>query len=179
MGFEIYSPTREVSSDLRGKASIEVVTVMEDTSECRVTRRTPLQPILEGDIAANIAYERNRKPKFVVRGDFDLNYDGVIDYNGLEEVTALIQQWGGQVVDDLDESVDYVVIGLPPSVPAAATEQRASELTRAQATQKELEKSRFRALVERAQKMFIPVVTQNQFLYLIGYAGSTTVASHQ
>jgi len=179
MGFEVYSPTQEVSNDLRGKASIEVVTVMEDTSECRVTRRTALQPILEGDIAVNIAYERNRKPKFVVRGDFDLNYDGVIDYNGVEEATALIQQWGGQVVEDLDESVDYVVIGLPPSVPGAAAEERASDLTRAQAQQKELEKGRFRALVERAQKMFIPVITQNQFLYLIGHAGSTTVAPRQ
>jgi hypothetical protein len=179
MGFEVYAPTQEVSNDLRGKASIEVVTVMEDTSECRVTRRTALQPILEGDIAVNIAYERNRKPKFVVRGDFDLNYDGIIDYNGVEEVTALIQQWGGQVADDLDESVDYVVIGLPPSVPTAAAEEGASALTRAQATQKELEKSRFRAVVERAQKMFIPVITQNQFLYLIGYAGGTTVAQRE
>jgi hypothetical protein len=179
MGFEVYSPTQEVPSDLRGKASIEVVTVMEDTSECRVTRRTSLQPILEGDIVANIAYERNRKPKFVVRGDFDLNYDGVIDYNGVEEVTALIQQWGGQVVDELDESVDYVVVGLPPTVPTAAAEEHASEVTRAQAQQRELERSRFRALVERAQKMFIPVITQNQFLYLIGYAGGTTVAQRQ
>jgi hypothetical protein len=179
MGFEIYSPNREPSADLRGKASIEVVTAMEDTSECRVTRRTPLEPILEGDIVVNIAYERNRKPKFVLRGDFDLNYDGVIDYNGVEEVTALIRQWGGEVVDDVDEAVDYVVIGLPPSAPSGATGEKASAVVREEAQQKELERGRFRALVERAQKMFIPVITQNQFLYLIGYAGDTTVAQRQ
>jgi len=179
MGFEVYSPNREASSDLRGKASLEVVTVMEDTAECRVTRRTPLQPILEADIVVNIAYERNRAPKFVVRGDFDLNYDGVIDYDGVEEVTALIRQWGGQVVDDVDESVDYVVIGLPPAVPSAGAEAKASEVVRDQAQQKELERSRFRALVERAQKMFIPVITQNQFLYLTGYAGDATVTQRQ
>ncbi len=179
MGFEVYSPAREASSDLRGKASLEVVTVMEETSECRVTRRVPLQPLLEGDIVVNIAFERSRQPKFVVRGDFDLNYDGIIDYNGVEEVTALIRQWGGQVADDLDESVDYVVIGLPPGGPAPGAAGRASEVVKDQAQQKELERSRFRALVERAQKMFIPVITQNQFLYLTGYAGDTTVVQHQ
>ena len=180
MGFEVYSPTREASADLRGKASLEVVTVMDDTAECRVTRRVPRQPIIEGDIVVNIAYERNRKPKFVVRGDFDLNYDGVIDYNGMDEVTALIRQWGGQVVDDLDESVDYVVIGLPPAVAECRRPRaRPATVARDQAQQKELERSHFRALVERAQKMFIPVITQNQFLFLTGYAGDTTVVQRQ
>jgi hypothetical protein len=175
MGFEIFSPTRESGSDLRGKASVEVVTVMEETAECRVTRSTP-QPILEGDIVVNIAYERNRRPKFVVRGDFDLDYDGVTDYNGVEQITSLIRQWGGQVVDTLDESVDFVVVGLPPTGPSVAPEEKASAVVRDQAQQKELERSRFRAEIERAQKMFIPVVTQNQFLFLTGYAGETTVA---
>jgi hypothetical protein len=179
MGFEVYSPTRQASADLRGKASLEVVTVMDDTAECRVTRRIPGQPIMEGDTVVNIAYERNRKPKFVVRGDFDLNYDGVIDYNGTEEITALIRQWGGQVVDDLDESVDYVVIGLPPTAPTAASGGKATQVVQAEGQQKDLERSQFRALVERAQKMFIPVITQNQFLFLTGYAGDTTVVQRQ
>jgi len=176
MGFEVFSPTHAAASGLRGKASLEVVTVMEQTAECRVTRRVPGQPIIEGDVVVNIAYERGRLPKFVVRGDFDLDYDGVVDYNGLEEVTALIRQWGGQVVDDLDESVDFVVIGLPPSGPGLKPNQHVSDVVRDQALQKELERSQFRALVERAQKMFIPVITQNQFLFLTGFAGESSVA---
>jgi methylglyoxal synthase len=175
MGFEIFSRTRESGSDLRGKASVEVVTAMEETAECRVTRSSR-QPILEGDIVVNIAYERNRRPKFVVRGDFDLDYDGVTDYNGVEQITSLIRQWGGQVVDTLDESVDFVVIGLPPTGPSAAPDERASAVVRDQAQQKDLERSRFRAEIERAQKMFIPVITQNQFLFLTGFAGETAVA---
>jgi hypothetical protein len=176
MGFEVYAPNREASSDLRGKASIEVVTVMEETAECRVTRRAAGQPILEGDLVVNIAYERNRSPKFVVRGDFDLNYDGVIDQNGVEEMTALIRQWGGQIAEDLDESVDYVVIGLPPGTGEAAVGATATAVVRDQLQQRELERSKFKALVERAQKMFIPVITQNQFLYLTGFTGDAAVA---
>ncbi len=176
MGFEVYAPNREASSDLRGKASIEVVTVMEETAECRVTRRAAGQPILEGDLVVNIAYERNRSPKFVVRGDFDLNYDGVIDHNGVEEMTALIRQWGGQIAEDLDESVDYVVIGLPPGTGEAAVGATATAVVRDQLQQRELERSKFKALVERAQKMFIPVITQNQFLYLTGFTGDAAVA---
>lgn len=175
MGFEVYSPARDTGGGLRGKASVEVVTVMEQTSECRVTRRVPGQPIIEGDLLVNIAYDRARKPKFVVRGDFDLDFDGVIDFNGPEEIAALIRQWGGQVVEELDESVDFVVIGLPPTGPDITADQRVSDVVRDQAVQKELERSRYRALVERAQKMFIPVITQNQFLFLTGYAGDTTV----
>lgn len=175
MGFEVFSPTREGSSGMRGKASLEVVTAMEETAECRVTRRTPAQPIIEGDVVVNIAYERGRKPKFVVRGDFDLNYDGVADFNGVEEVSSIIRQWGGQVVEDVDESVDFVVIGLPPGAPTPEKGEAVSDVVRAQMQQKDLERSAFRAVVERAQKLFIPVITQNQFLFLTGYSGDAAV----
>lgn len=176
MGFEVYSQAGEATSTRgrttveRGKASIEIVTVMEQTSECRVTRREPGQPIMEGDIIVNIAFERQREPRFVVRGDFDLNYDGQADYNGVDLISAMIRQWGGQVVEDVDESVDYVVIGLPPRVPQL-DDPGVSDVVRDQAVQKELERGRFAALVERAQRMFIPVITANQFLFLTGNTG--------
>lgn len=173
MGFEVYSQTLETTG-LRGKASLEVVTVMQETAECRVTRRTSSQPILEGDLIVNIAFERNRRPKFVVRGDFDLNYDGVVDYNGLEQVTALVNEWGGQVVDDLNESVDFAVIGTMPGGGTTEGGAPPSAVVRDQLRQRESERGRFKALVEQAQKLFIPVITQNQFLYLAGYAGDTT-----
>lgn len=147
---------------------------MEESAECRVTRRAPGQPIIEGDIIVNIAFERNRVPKFVIRGDFDLNYDGIIDFDGVEEVKSLIRQWGGQIADDLDESVDFVVIGLAPKPPTFGPEEQVSDVVRDQAQQRELMASQFRALIEQAQKMYIPVITQNQFLFLTGYAGEAT-----
>jgi len=175
MGFEVYSQTLEPRKTLRGKASLEVVNIMEESAECRVTRRAPGQPIIEGDIIVNIAFERNRVPKFVIRGDFDLNYDGIVDFDGPEQVASLIRQWGGQVVPELDESVDFVVIGLAPQVPTFAEGQPVSDLVADQANQKKLEFGQFTALRDRAQKMYIPVITQNQFLYLLGYAGDTSV----
>ena len=171
MGFEVYSQTRVVSDSLRGKASLEIVAIMEDTAECRITRRVGGRPIIEGDIVVNIAYERQRKPKFVVRGDFDLDYDGVIDVTGRDQIVTMIVQWGGDVADELDESIDFVVIGLSPQAPTFAEDQRVSDSVREQALQKQLARSRFAALVERAQKMYIPVITQNQFLFLTGYTG--------
>jgi uncharacterized coiled-coil protein SlyX len=176
LGFEVYSQTREVPKNLRGKASLEVVTVMEDTAECRVTRRDPSQPILQGDIIVNIAYERNRKPKFVVRGDFDLNYDGTIDFDGPTQVANLIRQWGGQVVDELNESVDFVVVGMAPNVPNIAAGQPVSDVVKDQAQQQQLKQGKFRDLVDQANKMYIPVITQNQFLFLTGYTGDSGLA---
>jgi len=171
MGFEVYSQAALAPSGLRGKASIEVVTVMDDTAECRVTRRESGKPIMEGDIIVNVAFERNRRPKFVVRGDFDLDFDGLVDPTGVEQIITIIRQWGGQIADDLDESVDFVIVGLPPGGASFDIDESASALVRDQAVRREFERSRFRLLIDRAQKMYIPVITQNQFLFLSGYAG--------
>lgn len=177
MGFEIFSQTGDVPEGLSGKASLEVVTVMEETAECRVTRRERGRPIIEGDIVVNIAFERDRKPKFVVRGEFDVNYDGAVDFDGLEQIEGLIRQWGGQVVDELDESVDFVVIGLPPVIPSFARDLPVSEVVREQQLRSEIDLAQFKALVERAKGMHIPVITQSPFMYLIGYPGDGSIRS--
>lgn len=171
MGFEVYSQTRETPKGLRGKASVEIINLLDGTSECRVTRSEPGQPIVEGDVVVNIAYERSRVPKFVVAGEFDLNYDGNPDFDGEDRIAAMIKQWGGQVVPELDESVDYVIIGTGPTVPTFGDGQVVSDVVRDQAQQRALEQSQFRALIDRARAMYIPVITQNQFLFLTGNAG--------
>ena len=83
MTFEVFSPTGGRQRDVRGKASVEVTAALETTAECRVTRAVRGQPIVEGDVVVNIAYERDRLPRFVVRGEFDLNYDGTVDFDGI------------------------------------------------------------------------------------------------
>ncbi len=168
LGLEVYSQTGESRNTVRGKASLEVVTVMENTAECRVTRVERGQPILEGDFVVNLAFDRGRLPKFVVRGDFDLDYDGQIDVSGIELVEGMIRQWGGQVVDELDESVDFVVIGLAPRIPTVGG--RPTDIVRDQQFHREMKQSRFQELVERANNLSIPIITQNQFLFLTGYA---------
>ncbi len=174
MGFEVFGRNAEPPANMRGKASLEVVNVMEETAECRVMRREPGQPLVENDIIVNLAYDRGRKPKFVVRGEFDLNYDGVPDYNGAEQIASLIRQWGGQVADDLDETVDYVVLGQAPKAPPV--DEKATDVVREQARAKDQEGAKFAQIRDQATKMNIPIVTQNQFLYLTGYSGSTELA---
>lgn len=171
MGFEVYSQTREVPKGLRGKASIEVVTIMQDTAECRVMRSDDSAPILEGDIIVNIAFERGHQPKFFVAGEFDLNHDGIQDFDGKDKVVSIIRAWGGQVLGELDESVNYVVIGTGPVVPQLPP--NASDVVREQAQERALESSRYKSVIDRARSIFIPVITQDQFLFLTGYAGES------
>jgi archaellum component FlaC len=171
MGFEVFSESRTDRDTLRGKASLEVEYVMADSAECRVTRRLPGKPIVEGDFVVNLAYERERQPKVLVLGDFDLDYDGQIDFDGKRTIESLVRKDGGMLVEELDESVDYIVIGLAPRVPQIGPDGNASDVVKNQAVQQELEASRFRDVVDQAGRLRIPIVTQNQYLFLTGYSG--------
>lgn len=175
MGFAVYSQTREAPKSIEGKASLEVLTLMEDTAECRVLRAEPGQPIIEGDIIVNIAFERDRLPKFLVTGEYDLDYNGSADFDGIDKVKALVRRWGGQVVDSLDETTDFVIIGRAPVVPSPG--ETDTTVTRELAGDKSRELSQFRDLITRAQARYIPVINQNQFLYLIGYTSDDALAS--
>jgi uncharacterized coiled-coil protein SlyX len=172
MTFQVFSQSiTQMRDELEGKASIEIVTLMESTAECRVTRQTPGQPIVEGDIIVNIAYDKARKPKFVVVGDFDINYDGIVDADGVERIEAIVRDWGGQVVRELDETTDYVVVGVGPQSPEFAEGTIVSDVVRDLAMEKRWERAQFASMIEKARTMYIPVITQNQFLFLTGYAG--------
>ncbi len=176
MGFEVFSTTPDPRQSVRGKASVEVVTVMGDTAECLVKRTTAGQPIVEGDLVVNIAYERNRKPKFVIRGSFDLNYDGVIDSNDVERVTALIREWGGQVQSELDETTDFVVIGTAPVVPEVPPGTPVSPVVQVQVERQAMARQEFQEIIQRAGSMYIPAITQSQFLFHTGYSGDLRTA---
>lgn len=178
MPFEVFSQTGDLPEGLSGKASLEVVNVMPATSECRVTRRQAGAPIIEGDIVVNIAYERDRQPRFVIRGDFDLNYDGIPDPDGRDQVRTMIEQYGGKVVNDLDETVDFVVIGVPPVIPEFERGRPMTPTVRALVNQKMIELSGYKNLIEKAESMYIPVISQSPFLYLMGYPGEGIIRRH-
>jgi hypothetical protein len=175
LGFEVYSEQPDPGQTVRGKASIEIVSTTPTTAECRVTRSTAGQPIIEGDLIVNVTFERNYKPKFVVRGSFDLNYDGIVDSQDAERIAAMIRDWGGQVAPDLDETTNYVVIGVAPFVPHAPPGRTLSPVVQVQMEHQEMARRQFTDLIERARAMSIPVITQSQFLFLTGYTGSTAM----
>lgn len=179
MGFEVFSPNGDRTVDFRGKARVEVSTVLDTTAECIVTRETPSKPIVEGDKIVNIAYERNRKTRFVVRGDFDLNYDGERDWDGLEKVTALIRDFGGTVVNDLDETVDFVVLGTSPLAPSITVGRPMSKIVEDLVAERKRRGEDWTQLIERAKTLYVPVLPQAQFLFLLGYGGSSPYSAAQ
>ncbi|HKQ46687.1 MAG TPA: hypothetical protein VJZ71_01310 [Phycisphaerae bacterium] len=125
--FSVYSEDERVPADGRGKANIEVVSVGRRTAECRVTARpSPDDPILEGDIVGNIVLSRDhdKKQRFCIVGQFDIDFDGNVDAMGNEAIAALVRRFGGEVVDRVDPTTDYVVVGQePPLIGVAEPEE--------------------------------------------------------
>jgi len=172
MTFEVFSTVESESrGDFRGKASVEVTAVMETTAECLVTRETPNRPIVENDVIVNIAYEQNRLPKFVVRGEFDLDHDGETDWNGVANVSAIIQAWGGQVVNKIDETTDFVVIGMGPQAPEYPGDRPVSPVFKDLADSRLDDMEEFQSDIEHARTLYIPIITSSQFLHLTGFSG--------
>lgn len=169
MPFSVYARTPRGDNG-QEKATIEVVNVFDTTSEARVKSSRPGQPIIAGDLIANLVYDKNREYRFVVAGDFDLNFDGQTDQPGGvagQDVARMIERWGGQISPILDSSVDFVVLGAPPpqpSAPAADATDEAKQRAAEQAGRRQV----FDSLRAEAKALSIPVLTRTQFLHFIG-----------
>jgi hypothetical protein len=180
MTFEVYDPklgipraadaSPESDSQVRGKASIQVLKVNQGSSECRVISTVNGATISEGDIVANVVFDRVNKFQFVVFGRFNLDRRGTASERDGELVKRLVQQWGGNVVDGITNDTDFVVLGVEPVVPTYTAEELQSDPI------KETERQQAQALLDsyneirsKAQQLNVPILNQNRFLYLIGY----------
>lgn len=169
MTFSVYSPVRGIPADGKGKATIEVANVFETTAECRVTSRTPGEPILVNDIIANPVFDRSRQFTFAVIGDFDLNFDGRPEDVGGKEVIRLIDRLGGKVVNKVDTDTDFVVVGSVPPKPAPVipgSEDEAAATERNEQAAKRL--TAFETMLKEARSLSIPILTRTQFLHFLG-----------
>ncbi|MAE60683.1 MAG: hypothetical protein CMJ49_04905 [Planctomycetaceae bacterium] len=174
MTFEVFDPTRGVvvdeSGQQRGKASIEVVDVAETSATCRVVRETLGRPVLADDLVSNIAYDQNMVFKFVVHGDFDLDYDGRTSITDRQRVETLIEEWGGVVLDELTLDTDFLVVGVaPPPARALSPDEEINPIDLAAQVQAHNKWREYQQVGEQARDMTIPVLNQNRFLVLIGY----------
>ncbi len=127
MTFSVYSADRRLPADGRGKATLEVVSLGDRTSECRIiSPPSPDDPVLPGDGVNNTILSRNqaRKTRVCIVGRFDIDFDGLPDARGSEKIAALAKRYGAEIVTRVDASTDYVVVGLPP---AEAEEPAAEE----------------------------------------------------
>lgn len=171
MTFSVYSFGKPVPVDGRGKSTLEVVSVGQHTAECRVvTPAPPDEPILEDDLVGNILLSRTRakKPKFVVIGNFDTDYDGTPDAAGYEKIIRFIERFGGQVVDEVDATVDYVVRGRQPEAPKATAEARRDPMAPTAGRRAARDSIAYDRAVRQGVNLGIPRLSQDQFFNFVG-----------
>src|SRR5262249_36055555 len=92
---------------------LEVLEVGEECSRCRITAVAQNRPLEGGDLIANSVFQRDkdRKTRFVIRGDVDLDGDGVATEAERERLIAMIVRYGGQVDEKLSPLTDYIILG--------------------------------------------------------------------
>lgn len=153
-----------------GKGSLEVIRVGAGSSECRIIKLETGAQVLEGDLIANLIYDRNVKLKFKVHGKFDTDQNNVATDAEAEIVKRLIAQWGATLTDDVSIETDFVVMGREPSLPSYTAEELADDPIKKHTLEEaEKELARYEAIRTRAVELHIPVLNQNRFLYLIGF----------
>lgn len=167
---QIFSVYSAVGDDEDGyKAKLVVKQVFEETSECVVTELIdPKNPINAGDIIANIAFDEHRQFTFVVRGPFDVQGGNNPTSDGRDQVMAMIRQFGGKVVDEVDVDVDFVVLGPEPEMPNEPGEDMPGTMREIYET-KLREREEYLDVKARSIALRLHILNTNRFLQRIGY----------
>ncbi len=165
--FAVYPARAVITEKDVVKAKIIVVSVYENTSECRIIESKREDPVVESDLIANLAFDTSRTYKFVVEGDFDLYASGRPDPLGNSRIAKMIQQWGAKVVDAVNVDTDFVIMGsepiLPPK-PASDAPPQEWEIYRL-----ELKKyKRYHQVREEARKWHVQILNTTRFLAYSG-----------
>ena len=168
MTFAVYPPDTGIPSSGVAKATIEVQSIGDHVTECRIKRDNKLFPILEGDLVSNPIYDRQRSLVYYVLGEFDLNYDDRDDPNGRATIQAVIKESGGIIGSELNARVDFVVAGARPMLKSLALNPSAE----AKAIHDDQMRSinTYSAAINEAQSLSIPIFTQETFLNFMGRA---------
>jgi hypothetical protein len=153
----------------KGKASIEIIKVSPGSSECRIVRQTPGEPVVEGDSCVNLVYDKNIKYNVRVYGNFDLDRNGTATPQDADVVKRLITKWGGKVTDKLNADTDFLVIGKVPELPNYSQEDLDRPEIQFAVEQKKKEIQAYDETLSQAIQLNIPVLNQNRFLYFTGY----------
>jgi len=169
--FSVYEKNVPIPRDGKGKAEIEVFDVGKDISTARIVSQTPKNPIMEGDVVANLVWDSGKSNVFVIAGNFDLNGDGTIDEGAADKIKALIEKWSGRVADSISSGTDFLLLGSVPVVRQKPTfeeiEADPTAMTKYENSVREL--ARYKEAQSQAKDLGIPVFNYDRFLYLIGY----------
>jgi hypothetical protein len=162
--FAVYNKNLPIPVSGEGKAEIEIFDVGKTISAARIT--TPVSarnPIIVGDIIANLIWSKNRTNNFVVKGDFE--------YGDEEKIKKLIENWGSRVENTITINTDFVVLGQMPNIlPKPSLEQQdlyPTALAKYEDSKKRNEE--YKQILEQAKTLSIPIFNTERFLYFTGY----------
>ncbi len=171
--FEVFNAMDLIKTDdfkdVRGKATIEVISVEPATSLARIVRKGYKAIVKEGDQIVNMVYDPNKSFKFRIYGDFDINHDGQATEAERQLVESMVRRWGGQVTNELTYEDDYLVLGIEPPLPEALPQDVIDPVLIAKNVEAKKNYEQYQTLIGEARSLTIPVLNQNRFLALVGY----------
>jgi len=172
MTFTVYADATALRPDAegnypRGKATLEVISVDDNSSTCRITSEVRGNPVVRGDVIANAIYDPTKVYKFVVFGNFDADRDGLPTAQERQTIAANIASWGGSVTDEIAGDTDFLVLGerpiLPPNPSSDAPLPVVEEFIR-----RRRDVERYDALYAQARSTNLPVINENRLYTLTG-----------
>ncbi|MFK7884494.1 MAG: hypothetical protein AB8F26_09975 [Phycisphaerales bacterium] len=173
MTFAVYSNATDIRIDEEtgeyavGKAVLELVRVEDSFSRARIIESSDGNPIIRGDVVANAVYDPKKTYKFVVEGLFDTNGDGLATRYERDELSALIERWGGTIVDEVQGDLDFLVLGEVPVLPVRpGPEAPIAVLNEYNRLQREID--RYNELRLSAEVTSVPLLNSNRLQTLIG-----------
>ncbi len=129
-------------------------------------------PVLENDIVANLVWDSDKPLTFVVAGDFDLDGDGLIDYQSNEKVQALVERWGAKVDPAVNVNTNYIVLGVAPAVPHKPTYDRIAidplAMEKYESSKKRL--ADYQQVLKQAEALYVPIMNWERFLDFTGFS---------
>ena len=152
-----------------GKASIEVLRIGQNVTECRVVHLAPNQTISQGDIIANLVYDRNTSYHFFVYGEFDVDQNGVASTAEGDIIKSLATRWGGKVDTKISIETDFVILGREPKIPSYTADELNEPANLDKKNRADAALKAYQAIITSAGDLHIPIMNQNRFLYYVGY----------
>jgi NAD-dependent DNA ligase len=84
----------------------------------------------------------------------------------------LITEWGGQVQNNIDVDTDFVVMGAEPKIEQFTADELNDPLNKQIQDDQKAAYDAYQDQLEKAEKLGIPIMNQNRFLYFCGYYNS-------
>ncbi len=175
MTFEVYDDAAAIRPDAsgqlpRGKASIQVIRVGDETSTGKIIRSVAGRPVIQDNVIANAVYDPNYQFKFLVHGRFDVDGDSRATATEADYIRSMIREWGGEVVegDEIPGDLDFLVLGVPPDrVMQPRDDASVHEIDAWLRKRREFDQ--YQRLLDDATRAQIPVLNHNRFFVLTGH----------